>query len=75
MSEPLITKETATFPFTPFLLTTLTKDGGRRHFVIENMEGLILEVQGDRHLMQSFVWTAHKASEEEIKKFLEDNNE
>lgn len=49
--------EEATCPFAPFLLTTLLKEGGKRQFVIDKWEG-------------TFTWIGHKASEEEIEKFM-----
>jgi len=64
-----------TFPFAPFLLTSLKKEGGRNYFVIDTWEGMDLEVLDDGKFVQSFVWTAHKANEDEIKTFLEDKDE
>ena len=75
MTETKEIEESPTFPFTPFLLTSLVKGGGRRHFVVDNMEGVNVEVLGNNQFVQSFTWTTHKASKEEIKTFLEGEEE
>jgi len=59
-----------TLPFTPFLLTSLIKDGGKSHFIIDGMDGETVEVLDNGSFVQIFKWIAHKASNEEIKKFL-----
>ena len=63
-----------TLPVTPFLLTSLVKGGGERHFVIDKWEGVTTDIRDNSDCVQTFTWTAHKASEEEIKNFLEDKD-
>ena len=64
-----------TLPITPFLLTSLVKGGGERHFVIDTWDGITTDIRDNGDCVQTFTWTAHKASEEEIKNFLEDKDE
>ena len=64
-----------TLPVTPFLLTSLVKGGGERHFVIDKWDGVNTDIQDNGDCVQTFTWIAHKASEKEIKKFLEDKDE
>ena len=67
--------EVATWPFVPFLLTTLLKGGGKRQFVIDKWEGSTLDIDKTNQFTQTFTWIGHKASEEEIEKFLEEERE
>ena len=69
------TDESPTFPVTPFLLTSFVKGGGERHFVIDKWEGAIVNMKDNGDCVQFFTWTAHNASEEEIRYFLEDKDE
>jgi len=59
-----------TFPFPPFLLTSIEKSGDTRYFVIDSVEGEEVETDEKGHFIQSFRWNVHKASEEETEKFL-----
>ena len=60
---------TPTLPFTPFLLASIEKDGSKRHFVIDDCEGMDLGIDKDNEITQTFTLSAHKASEEEIEEF------
>ena len=63
---------TPTFPFAPFLLTSIEKKGSKWHFVIDSWEGEAVDIDKDNTFTQTFTWTAHKASAEEIAKFLKE---
>jgi len=65
-------KSHLTFPFPPFLLTSIEKTGSKRYFVIDNVEGEEVETDKEGQFIQSFRWNVHKASEEEIEKFQKD---
>ena len=72
---PFETIETNTSPFSPFLLIVAEKVGDEKHYIIDGMEESIIDIDSDFTLTQTFTGTAHKASEEEIKKFIEGENE
>lgn len=69
------TIQTATFPCVPFLLTAIEKEGNKRYFVIDTWKGETIDILDNDQFTQTFTWTAHKASEEEIEKFLEEEDE
>ena len=75
MANKKETDESPTFPVTPFLLTSFVKGGDERHFVIDTWDGVTTDIRDNGDFVQSFTWAAHKASEEEIKDFLEDKDE
>jgi len=64
-----------TYPFAPFLLTTLQTDGGRGCFVIDKWEEATIDITDDGQFTQTFKWTTHKASAEEIEQFVKDESE
>ena len=69
MANKKETDESPTFLVTPFLLTSVEKDGGERHFVIDTCEGVTIDIRDNGDFVQNFTWAAHKASEEEIEKY------
>ena len=62
-------ERTVTFPCSPFLLISIEKDGSERRFVIETWDGMTIDIAKNGQFTQTFKWTAHKASEEEIEMF------
>jgi hypothetical protein len=66
------TLQAATWPFAPFLLTTVLKDGGKREFVIDKWEGSTIDIDKSNQFTQTFTWIGHKASEEEVAKFMKE---
>ena len=69
MCQDEISEEAATFPPTPFLLIEIEKEGGTRNFIIETWDGMTIDIAKNGQFTQTFKWTAHKASEEEIEMF------
>lgn len=65
-------KSTYAFPQTPFLLIDEAKEDSSRYIVVEHWEESDIEVLRDCHFMQNIEITGHKASAEEIAKFLKE---
>lgn len=62
------------FPPTPFLLVEEFKERDNRYHVIESWKESDIQVLRDCHFMQNIEFTAHKATEEEINKFIRDED-
>ena len=62
----------ATFTIAPFLLTAIDKDGEPRYFIIDSWNGRTTGAQEDGTFTQAYEWTAHKATDEEVKRFNRD---
>lgn len=73
--ETLPTLSTPTFPLVPFLLTSIEKEGDKRHFVIDAWDGDTIDIDNNGQFTQTFMWKAHKATEEEIEKFMREEDE
>jgi len=58
-----------TSPFAPFLLI-LVEEGGTQHFIIDACDGMTIGMSSDGQFTQTFKWTAHNASKEEIGRFV-----
>lgn len=65
--------ELATFPIAPFLLTAIDKDGEPRYFIIDSWNGRTTGAQEDGTFTQAYEWTAHKATDEEVTAFSEED--
>lgn len=64
-----------THPFIPFLLTSAMSNGCESYFVIEGCEKATIDIDKNNEVTQTFTWVGHKASEEEIEKFLSEEEE
>jgi hypothetical protein len=58
------------FPPTPFLLVEEFKEKDNSYFVVESWTESDIQVLRDCHFMQNIEFEGHKASEEEIERFL-----
>ena len=72
----IVTKEEATFPATPFLLLDDPRVSNKA-FIVESWKETGIQVLEDCHFMQKIEFKGHKATEEEIERFMEGeyNNE
>lgn len=59
-------------PPTPFLLTMVEEGGNTRHFVIDTWGTEVMDLAPNGEITETFTGTAHKASEEEVAKFMKE---
>jgi hypothetical protein len=71
-NEHIITEEEAVFPFTPFLLRD-ELSVGTKYFVVESWKETSIQALKDCHFSQTIEWIGHKATEEEIEHFTEED--
>ena len=61
-----------TFPHAPFLLTGVEKDNTKRYYIVDSWKGQTNVIGDNGQFEQTFTWTAHNATEEEIDRFMKD---
>ena len=64
-----ISKEEAAFPSTPFLLLDDSRVSDKA-FIVESWKETDIQVLRDCHFMQKIEFKGHKATEEEIERFM-----
>lgn len=57
----------------PSLAYSYIEKGGKRQFVITGVEGVTEETSEPGHFIQTFKWTGHEASEEEVETYLRED--
>ena len=62
-------------PFSPFLLTSVMTNGDENHLVVTGCEKASIDIDKNNEVTQTFTWLGHKASEEEVKEFLKEEEE